>query len=687
MIKLIVRIFLAIACIGLLFQFQVFLSAEEVTEEEENYKILIISSYDPDFPTAEDMMDGVKSVFNQKRTELDFEFMDTKELHANEDLEYLAGYFHYKLTRKPDYDLVMAFDDKALHFVTTYQETLFKDLPIVFAGVNDREFGLEASMNPLITGVMEDISIEETIDVIETLQPYAVKLVLIVDNTISGQADLKRFDDVESQMDIEVINMSELKEEEFIQTIRDIPPEDAILPLSLYIGYNDRSYPFKESSSMLVENAQAPIYHLWKFGVGSGYVGGMVSSHFNQAELASTVAISILKGENPATMKLITESPNQYYFDYKVLLEHGLDPNKLPEDTKFINKPIPLKESDPGLYWKVVLLLFVFTMIIFILFLIIQYRVRKTKNIYKMNLFMKKVLTALQIPISIRDDKKKYVLINDSYASFLEQTPKYIVGKRVEELYDGETLINLKEMDDKVLSKGQDEREVYISRDGKDYAFRVKKRTFKDVDNKVYILSTCEDISKFKEYEKGLEEMVREKTESLEEAHAKLEKIAVVDQLTGFYNQRKLEGIVQYEHDRFIRYGKVYSLILLDVDYFKEINNTLGHSIGDDILKELALLFKENVRKVDVLGRWGSEEFMIICPETDKRAVKKLAEKLRTLVEKEVNADQFSITCSFGCITVDRLQALEDIFNQVNRALYDAKNEGHNQVKVANEVE
>ncbi len=683
MTTLIRRIFLFFICINLLGQSQILVQADD----HDRYKILIISSYDPDFPTAEDMMDGVKSVFSQTGVELDFEYMDTKELHTDEDLERLADYFYYKLSRKSDYDLVLVFDDKALHFAETYQEELFSGIPIVFAGVNDREYGLKVSENPLITGVMEDISIEETIDVIETLQPYVVNLYLVVDNTISGQADLQRFEGIESQMDIEVINMSELSEEAFIQAIKDIKPEDAILPLSIYVGQNGRAYPFKESSSILIENAQAPIYHLWKFGVGSGYVGGMVSSHFNQADLASRIGLSILEGENPANIQLVTQSPNQYLFDYEVMIAHGLDPNRLPQEATLLNKPLPLKESDPGLYWRIVLLLSVFTMIIFILFLIIQYRIRKTRNTYKMNLFMKNILDAVQIPISIRDDKKEYVMFNHKYTALLKHPPKQLIGKRLEDLYEGETLINLKKMDDRVLSEGQDERDIHISKNNNNYIFNVKKRAFKDGDGRTYILSSGEDITKLKQYENELEDLVQERTEALKAANAKLEEMAVIDQLTGIFNRRKLDEFLQAERDRYIRYSKVFSVILLDVDDFKKVNDTMGHAAGDDVLRDLSKLLKENIRKVDALGRWGGEEFMIICPETDTQAAKMLAEKLRGLIESSLDVGGLSITCSFGVVTVDQLQTPEYILNEADHALYDAKNNGRNQVKVANEFE
>lgn len=181
--------------------------------------------------------------------------------------------------------------------------------------------------------------------------------------------------------------------------------------------------------------------------------------------------------------------------------------------------------------------------------------------------------------------------------------------------------------------------------------------------------------------------MVQERTEALKAANIKLEEIAVIDQLTGLFNRRKLDELLQAERDRYIRYSKVFSVILLDVDDFKKVNDTMGHAAGDDVLRDLSKILKENIRKVDALGRWGGEEFMIICPETDTQAAKMLAEKLRGLIESSLDVGGLSITCSFGVVTVDKLQTPEYILNEADHALYDAKNSGRNQVKVANEFE
>jgi len=127
-----------------------------------------------------------------------------------------------------------------------------------------------------------------------------------------------------------------------------------------------------------------------------------------------------------------------------------------------------------------------------------------------------------------------------------------------------------------------------------------------------------------------------------------LEKISVTDPLTNISNRLYLDKNYEYESIRTKRYKKELSLILIDIDFFKRINDKYGHNTGDIILIEIANILKSNIRSTDKLGRWGGEEFLIICPETNVVNAEVLAENLRAKINKHIFSPITKVTCSFG---------------------------------------
>lgn len=161
-----------------------------------------------------------------------------------------------------------------------------------------------------------------------------------------------------------------------------------------------------------------------------------------------------------------------------------------------------------------------------------------------------------------------------------------------------------------------------------------------------------------------------------------IEEISQKDKLTGVFNRVKLDDVLENEHKRAKRYKSVFSIILLDIDKFKSVNDTYGHQTGDSVLVQTALILSKNIRDTDILGRWGGEEFLIICPNTTASQCKILAEHLR----KKIEAFDFdvvsSVTSSFGVAQYEEKETINDLIKRCDNALYEAKNNGRNQVAV-----
>jgi diguanylate cyclase (GGDEF)-like protein len=166
----------------------------------------------------------------------------------------------------------------------------------------------------------------------------------------------------------------------------------------------------------------------------------------------------------------------------------------------------------------------------------------------------------------------------------------------------------------------------------------------------------------------------------------KLERLANFDSLTGLYNRRAVLGKLRELVNLANRYKEDFSLVMLDIDYFKRVNDRYGHLTGDEVLEKIATLISRNVRDTDIVGRYGGEEFMIILPKTNLSLAWVAAERLRTIIEKAELKDPagnaFTITVSQGLIGWERNEDAPSLISRADEALYKAKAKGRNRVQI-----
>lgn len=167
------------------------------------------------------------------------------------------------------------------------------------------------------------------------------------------------------------------------------------------------------------------------------------------------------------------------------------------------------------------------------------------------------------------------------------------------------------------------------------------------------------------------------------ERTASLEEKASTDFLTKLYNRRKFDSLIEYEIKQIQRYNdKDLSLILLDIDGFKYINDSYGHDVGDIILKDIAKIIKLSIRESDVSCRWGGEEFAICLSHTDINDSLLVAQKIRQTIESFTFTQELKITCSFGVSQLHSADTYIELFKRADEALYKAKNNGKNRVEI-----
>jgi len=196
---------------------------------------------------------------------------------------------------------------------------------------------------------------------------------------------------------------------------------------------------------------------------------------------------------------------------------------------------------------------------------------------------------------------------------------------------------------------------------------------------KEVVRATIQDISE----QKMLERLVKERTYELEIKTRTLKTLAFTDSLTQLYNRNRIDESLTQEVIRYERYKSVFSVILLDIDHFKQVNDNYGHPVGDQVLVDVSRLLKLYSREVDIVGRWGGEEFLIVMPETNLYDAKTQAESLRVHIQSHDFLEVSSVTASFGVAAIRKDECNNKLVARADVALYKAKNKGRNLVCIA----
>lgn len=178
-----------------------------------------------------------------------------------------------------------------------------------------------------------------------------------------------------------------------------------------------------------------------------------------------------------------------------------------------------------------------------------------------------------------------------------------------------------------------------------------------------------------------IREQMEMRNAELDDLNQKLRTIAIHDQLTGLYNRHFMVEQIERQHELFTRHGNVCSIVLFDIDHFKQVNDRYGHAVGDDVLVAFSRRVEVLLRQGDVLGRYGGEEFLLLLPMIDLSAALQLAERIRcTLADSPVQlkSGEVTVTASFGVAQLECGEEADDWLIRVDQALYRAKEHGRN---------
>lgn len=545
-----VRLIYIVVTVLFLSAWMPYMTAYGMLAHSPSYQVLFISSYHAGFDTLPDQVKGLQSVFDAENVKLDIDYMDTKRINTEEQYANYYSFLKYRLDQGLKYDVVLVGDDNGLQFLMDHQNDLLKGTPLVFFCINDMERAEKANQLEGVTGIVEGISLKDNLDLATKLFPKAKKIYGIVDDTPTGAGDATSFMLGSSdypQVDFELLNASQFDEASFTERLSQIEATDIVFYLSYFEDKTGKTYTIDESTEIISEHVEAPVFRMSIGGVGHGLLGGIMVSYEEQGRQAALMAMSIIEGHSPESIQMIDKSPNKAIFDYNMMKTYGIKKSQLPKNAILLNEPVNYFELYKDIIIPagiIVLVLSSFFVILFVDYLKLK---AKDKQLYENNL----ELSALyeEMAASEEELRNKYDQLIESKVALHESEERYRV-------------------------------------------------------------------------------------------------LALTDALTGLKNRNALIQFldVYVKHDM-----KKWYLVYIDLDNFKYINDSRGHEIGDDILKEVGERIESFTSECTFVSRIGGDEFVLIIeagPEKVENIVKRVMSKIEDVIYSKNLL--FYLTCSVG---------------------------------------
>jgi diguanylate cyclase (GGDEF) domain len=673
-------------------------------------KVLFISSYSESYDIVPEQIKGIEEVLLPHGISLDIEYMDTKRLDTADNITLFFNLLKYKLSHMDAYDAVIVGDDNALQFAINYQYTLFHCLPIIFLGVNDINRAKAAGENPYITGIIEETSLKDNIKLALSFNPGARRVVAFVDNTYTGIADQQQFYNNKKyfpNLDFEIVNSFDNTFDELKSKIEAYGSDTILLYLNMYVDKNGTYFSVAQTSRLFREHSKAPVYRTMDGGIGKGVFGGKVVSFREAGKMAAGMVLKTFNGTPVKDIAVVTKSPNYYILDYSLFKKYGLNPALAPKGTIFVNKRMSFYEQNKQVVWTV--LLIILSLSIFILLLVMDNIKRRAietaltesrDNLAQKNTELaakEEELRSQYIKTSEHSEKmnllnERFELATSSTSSavweidfttnqiYFSENIRSIVAQEVHEyenvddffdrILTEDTKAFLYEEYDRYLLQETSELNVQLSLNTPDHSVKWVMVCGKGVHNEQGEIKLLHGI---------LLDITKMKAQEIY-----IEHLAHYDFLTDLPNRICFMDRLKTE----MSLEKPLAIIMLDIDNFKEINDTLGHVYGDLLLKDIADRLSTLSNNRMFISRFGGDEFLILfSEENDRNNIEKSLHEIQILFKKpfQIGLREHFIRFSMGISRFPNDSTnMHQLIMDADTAMYHVKHNGKNNYQFYN---
>jgi len=224
----------------------------------------------------------------------------------------------------------------------------------------------------------------------------------------------------------------------------------------------------------------------------------------------------------------------------------------------------------------------------------------------------------------------------------------------------------------------------YKHKDGSTVWIRCRGIVIRDENSKpIRMLGAHTDITQIKKLQQELEiknHKLLQKQEEIQDLNVRLERQAMRDELTGLLNRRAIDNLLEFEKNKSYRSSITFSILIIDVNHFKKINDKYGHLAGDNVLVDFSRRLESTLRRQDMISRWGGDEFLVLLPETDEKQVEVVTEKIKSKLKKwsvKYEEEEINYSISVGIAEYLKDEDINDLIKRADQSLYREKEEFH----------
>lgn len=701
--------FFYIFMILLLIIFNLF--GSRVYGKEDKKNVLFISSYTESFLSVPDQLEGIRAVLDTENVSIDIEYMDTKRFVTEESERLFYEMIKYKIENLPIYDAIIVGDDFALLFVMKHQEELFNNIPIAFLGINDLDTAKIADENLYITGIIEEISVKDNIELGMSINKNANKIVAIVDDTLTGVGDKNQFYEMEKdypQLTFSDINVSAYTFEEVGELVGEIKDDTILLYFCMYTDKTGKNITIPEAIDILYEHAKVPIIRAEVGGIGHGILGGKMVSYFESGKIAADMILQVFNGTAIESIPVITTSPNKYIFDYNILKQFNINTRDLPKGSEIVGEKISFFKQNPHLVINTLIILSSLVLIVVTLLIdnikrrIIEKQLQESHEELAQTF---EELTASEEELraqydTIQEHSQEIEILNEKYGIAIESTEsavwEYNIVKKTFQVSNNfirnfnSSIQNNEDIYKifKLLFK-DNSQEILISEynkylGGHTDKINVQLQVYDQNGNKRWILIRGRGVKDSKGELKIIHGILMEVTK-LKEQEDYIEFLAKHDYLTNLPNRLSFMNRLSAN----IYSEKPGAILLLDIDNFKDINDTIGHIYGDKLLQDIANRLLTLTDEKCFVSRFGGDEFLILVDGNKEDGnVEKYIEEFRVLFNEPfiLKGKEYYIQFSIGITYYPHdSMNIDQLLINVDTAMYHVKKSGKNSYMNYNE--